>query len=240
MSYTTFREEVNINKNHLDRRYSNHFTSNNVIDKISYEICQKSFLPKKEYAESIEVVRILLRFIRSWQNLNVYDICGGHGFVGILLDILSKGVNKSYIIDQKKPLSHERLVTCIQESLHIEKYSINFLQEDFKNIEYKPNSLLIGIHACSTLSDEIMNLAFEKNSAVAILPCCYKQNCLPGQLRKFTDTYELSDLVDIYRINKANNLGYKINLRKISSKITPMNKMFIFLPKDFYKLQASP
>lgn len=235
MSYTTFRNEANINKNNLDRRYSNHFQGDTIIDKISLELCKGSFFSKKEYCESIEVVRVIQRFIKSSQQIHIYDICGGHGFVGILLALLSKGVKQASIIDLKRPLSYDRLLQSISKDFPQVKNKVDFIQKDYKEIIYKPDSLLIGIHACGNRSDAVLNTAYQNNCGAIILPCCYKKNCLPGYLNKFSDVYELKNLVDIHRITIGYNNGYNVYSKAIPLKVTPMNRLFIFVPEKAKK-----
>ncbi|MEW5819565.1 MAG: class I SAM-dependent methyltransferase [Cyanobacteriota bacterium] len=235
MSYITFRNLSTINKNHLDARYSTYFNSNTVIDKLSLAICDADFLSKKEYCESVEVLRQVQRFIKSNQNVNIYDICGGHGFVGILLALLSRGVKKSFIVDLKKPVAYEKIMKCasfVNENI-VEK--VEFLQQDYNDIDFEPNSIIIAIHACGTRSDSIINLAIKKNMAFVIMPCCYTKESLPYGLKRFTEVYDLKDFVDISRINTGFNSGYDVFIRKISSKVTPMNKIFIFLPENYYE-----
>lgn len=234
MSYTTFRDQSNINKNHLDLRYINHFRSHTLIDKLSSSLCQGSFLSKKEYCESVEVVRVIQRFIRSDQQLHIYDICGGHGFVGILLSLFSKAIISANIIDQKRPLSFDRIVNCVEQISPDAVKQVHFIQEDYQLVNFKKNSLLIGIHACGIRTDWLMDLAFKNKCGIAILPCCYKKECLPEPMKKLSSVYELKELIDIHRITRALNNGYSINTKSISAKVTPMNRMFIFLPDGFY------
>ena len=230
MSYTTFRDEANINKNNLDKRYSNHFQGDTVIDKISLSLCMGSFFSKKEYCESIEVVRVIQRFIKNNQQIHIYDICGGHGFVGLLLALLCKGVKKSTIIDLRRPLSYDRLLESISTEFPQIIDKVDFIQKDYTEINYEPDSLLIGIHACGNRSDAILKTAYQNGCGSIILPCCYKRNCLPGFLTKFKDLYELKDLIDIHRITLAHNNGYNVYSKSIPINVTPMNRLFIFLP----------
>lgn len=234
MSYITFREEANLNTNHLDHRYASHFSGDGIIDKLSMEICKADFISKKEFAESIEVVRQIQRIIKSNQSLQIYDICGGHGFVGILLALFGKGIKKANIVDLKKPVSHEKLISCAEKVSITITEKVNYLQEDYETLLYEPNSLILGIHACGERTDKLMKIAFKNNSGVVLLPCCYTKKSLPGEFVKYSDTYVLKDLIDIFRLTKAHNNGYKTSLKTIPEKITPMNKLFFFLPENFY------
>ena len=235
MSYQTFKNEANINKNHMDRRYMVHFQSDTHFDKLSLAICQSDFISKKEYCESIEVVRHIQRFIKSNQQMDIYDICGGHGFVGILLSMFSKGVARCHIVDKQRPMAFDKMISCLSEISPQTIEKICFIQTNYKNVEFKPNSLLIGIHACGLRTDSILDTALENNSGVVLLPCCYTPLSIPGQMRKFTNVYELRELVDIYRITKALDKNFKTHVRTISEDVTPMNRLFVFLPEDFRK-----
>lgn len=232
MTYLTFREEARINKNNLDLRFCSHFNGETSFEKLSLELCRAEFLSKKEYCESVEVARILRRFIKGEQKTIVYDICGGHGFVGILLAALNPSVEKAYIVDVKKPLSFERAINCVSKAIPEAKDKIVYVNQDYKTVDYAENAFLIGIHACGELSDSIQKLAIKRNLNAAIVPCCYKKYCLPEKMHKFIEHYDLQSLVDFNRLTRSYNAGYNVSLRLLPEKITPMNKVFIHLKPD--------
>ncbi len=234
MSYLTFREQVNINQNRFDERYASHFKGFSLFEKISLALCKAGVLSKKEYAESVEVLRILQRFIGRKREITLYDICGGHGLVSILLYALSDSIIKVCIIDQKKPDSYQKIMACIQSVFSKMSLNIDYIQDDYRLITYTESAMLLGIHACGIRTDDIINIAIKNSFPGAVLPCCYKQKCLPDNLKKFQDHYKLKDLVDFSRINRLQSCQFKVHLRTISQKVTPMNKLFVFYPEKTY------
>jgi hypothetical protein len=233
VSYKTFIEQVNINQNRLDSRYISHFGSDSLFDKVARILCQNDIISKKEFAESVAVVKILQRFIKTDNRIHVYDICAGHGLTGILLTILSAGIEKTSIVDLKKPQSHDKMMNSLSKLIPELPEKIEFIQQNFEQISYKQNAFLIGVHACATRTDHIMELGFKTSARIALLPCCYKKTILPHNYKKFLPYYTLKDTVDFYRIQKAYARNYQVYLRNIHEKITPMNKLFILFPESF-------
>lgn len=236
MSYKSFIDEVNINNNHLDSRYLSHFQSDSLLDKLSSILCKADIISKKEYCESMEVIKSLQRTSSLHNVKYIYDICGGHGLTAIFSAIISKNTEKIFIIDLKKPDSFDKLINCYKEEFPYILERIEFVNEDYNKVQYLQGSLIIAVHACGFRTDEILDLAIENSCNILIMPCCYKKKSLTEKIKKYSDIYPLRDLVDVTRIMKLHSSGYSSCVRLIPEKITPMNKLFIFLKDESDKI----
>ncbi|OEU14221.1 hypothetical protein FRACYDRAFT_240755 [Fragilariopsis cylindrus CCMP1102] len=147
-------------------------------------------------------------------------------------------------IDLKMPKSSETVATVFKETF----YNSNSTDEctesnlDFWNyvegpIEYiipHSSTLLVGIHACGTLSDKIIDLALSSNSPLALVPCCHtKKQFTTDQKNDFTtqtQKYSLTDFIDNYRKQKLMDHGYTVHEVFIPSEFTPKNRVLLCIP----------
>jgi len=85
--------------------------------------------------------------------------------------------------------------------------------------------LLVSVHACGALTDQVIDLAVDNNAALALLPCCHdlKQSAT-GQLEGWM---EPTLAVDVMRVARLQTAGYNVWTGIIPADITPKNRLLI-------------
>ena len=49
-----------------------------------------------------------------------------------------------------------------------------FVTDTLANVRPTPDTLLVSVHACGSLTDYVLDLAIEGRSPVAVVPCCHR------------------------------------------------------------------
>ena len=48
------------------------------------------------------------------------------------------------------------------------------MTDTLANVRPTPDTLLVSVHACGSLTDYVLDLAIEGRSPVAVVPCCHR------------------------------------------------------------------
>eukprot|EP00005_Dracoamoeba_jomungandri_P003977 CAMPEP_0174258790 /NCGR_PEP_ID=MMETSP0439-20130205/7733_1 /TAXON_ID=0 /ORGANISM="Stereomyxa ramosa, Strain Chinc5" /LENGTH=211 /DNA_ID=CAMNT_0015342429 /DNA_START=223 /DNA_END=859 /DNA_ORIENTATION=- len=97
---------------------------------------------------------------------------------------------------------------------------------------------VVACHACSHLSDSILDFSFDFGVEVAIMACCHKDGVkLPSKNQyRVAAKYlglPLGAVKDVATLGKILQAGYECRWRTIDEKITPQNRILVALkPKD--------
>ncbi|OEU07209.1 hypothetical protein FRACYDRAFT_251549 [Fragilariopsis cylindrus CCMP1102] len=146
-------------------------------------------------------------------------------------------------IDLKMPKSSETVATVFKETFYNNSTAgectesnldWNYVEGPIEYIIPHSSTLLVGIHACGTLSDKIIDLAISSNSSLALVPCCHtKKQFTADQQNNFLtqqQNYSLTDFIDNYRKQKLIDHGYTVHEIFIPSEFTPKNRILLCIP----------
>jgi len=213
----------NILNNHTVER----FTGDTLFDNIARTVCQAECMPRKELYEAWETARRVRRVMRGG---HIMDLAAGHGLVAAILILLDDSSEAATCIDIKQPPSHERVMSVLEDRWPRIKGRIRFVESRIEDAEVPSGCLLVSVHACGVLTDQVLDLALKTRNRVAVLPCCHDlRECDTGSLAGWMDG---PLAVDATRVSRLRQAGYKVQTAQIPEDITPKNRLLMGWPQD--------
>ena len=212
------------------------FPGTTLFDVVGRELCGASCMSLKEYRESWEVARRVLRRHRGGR---VWDLAGGHGLVGWLILLLDPGATSAVVVDPAIPLCAHRLREALGQRWPDVTARWTFDSSPLGSVVPAPEDRLVGVHACGGLTDQVLDLAIEHRCRVAVLPCCQSTSKDDsGVLGGWMD----ADLaIDTTRAHRLRQAGFLVQTAVIPVDITPKNRLLFGTPLDQdHSAAASP
>ncbi len=156
------------------------------------------------------------------------ELAAGHGLLSIIMMILDNSIESATCFDIEQPRSHNRVLTAMENHWPRIKDRLHYIEAPMEQARVSPGSLLVSIHACGSLTDQVLNLAVDSGARVAVLPCCHDlKTCDTGSLAGWMDGPLAIDATRVARLTQA---GYKVTTTVIPSDITPKNRLLTGWP----------
>jgi len=218
---------------------------------MSLHVCVKNI----SYLECID-------FFHSSLSLQIKDIAAGHGLLAFALLILDDDERKrggedtpltAFCLDVKMPKSAELIqLSMFQKFPHLEK-QFDYVEGRLEQLIPHDSCLLVGVHACGTLSDVLVSIAAEHGVSLALVPCCHsrKAKVLRECASHFaTQEYEailntkgtipdLADRLDRARIVALKNSGMVVKEAMIPNIFTDKNRLIMATPSTVHNTFVS-
>lgn len=212
-------------KNRLTEQERFLFPGDTLFDKVARTVCQAGCLPRKELYESWEVAR---RVRRRFRGGRIVDLACGHGLTALLLLLLDDSSPNALAVDQSIPPSANKLYDVMTLAWPRLAERVQFIEAPLEKISLSSDDLVISVHACGGLTDQVLDQATQAGARLAVLPCCHNldesdQGDLGGWL-------EGSLATDVTRAFELRNKGYQILTQTIPGDITPKNRLLIAEP----------
>jgi hypothetical protein len=210
----------------LNGHTADRFPGNTLFARIARAVCEAECLPRKELFEAWEVARRVRRRMRGGP---VVELAAGHGLLAAILLILDDSSPHAICVDPMRPPSQERVLTVLEQYWPRLKGRVQFVKARIENVEVPQGALLVSVHACGVLTDQVLDLAVDTQSRVAVLPCCHDLGrCDTGSLAGWM---EGPLAVDATRVERLRQAGFKVYTTMIPADITPQNRLLIASPK---------
>ena len=213
----------------LGHAHKKHFSAARHMDRLALSIAERRVLPLKELFESAELYMRVRRRIRAQ---TVADLCAGHGLVGLLFAAFERSVERVILLDRRQPDSFARIREAVIEVAPWVADKVTYIETSVEQAsQHLPDGAgLIGVHACGVRTDRCLELAVEKHSPVAVMPCCYAQTAkrAPRALVTAMGAELATDIDRTYRLERA---GFSVAWSEIPVSITPKNRVIIGLPE---------
>ncbi len=214
-------------RNVLNRHTAARFTGTTLRDRIARAVCEAECLPRKEFFEAWETARRIRRQMRGGP---VVELAAGHGLLAAILVILDDSTATALCVDIKRPPSHERVLAALTDTWPRLRNRIGFVEGRLEDAEISPGSLVVSVHACGVLTDQVLDLATASHSRVAVLPCCHDLRlCDTGSLANWMDGPLAVDATRVARLRQA---GYRVQTALIPAEITPKNRLMLGWPEE--------
>ena len=202
-----------------------HFSSDSLQDTLIRAIANQRVLSIKEIIETFEFVARVRKTIKADC---VADLCCGHGLLGLLFATFERKVNHVILLDKFEPENRAKLIATTST---VAPWIVNKVESKLAEIESAQALLpqgcsIISAHACGVLSDRCIEVAIDKESQLAILPCCYPKSACDAPLAIRT-AFGLSAAYDIDRTYRLEDAGYLVRWMEIPKLITPMNRILV-------------
>lgn len=213
-------------RNVLNRRTAERFVGDTLFARIARAVCEAECLPRKELFEAWETARRIRRQMRGGP---IVELAAGHGLLSAILIILDDSSETASCVDIKRAPSQERVLVALERHWPRLEGRVGFVEARLEDIEVPPEALLVSVHACGALTDQVLDLAVNARSRVAVLPCCHDLDvCDTGSLTGWMDG---SLAVDATRVARLRRAGFRVHTAQIPKEITPKNRLLMAWPE---------
>ena len=202
------------------------FTGDRLNEKLALALIDARVLPFKEILESFEFFEHVRR--RVWAP-QVVDLCCGHGLVGMLYGIHLRKVTQVRLIDRRRPASVDLILDALQPVAPWLRAKVVFEARSIDAVTIEGPTAVLGIHACGTATDAVLERALAGRHPVAVLPCCHPKRSLPGPAT-LGQALGIGLATDIHRTYRLEAAGYRTRWSQLPSEITPMNRVITAWP----------
>jgi hypothetical protein len=209
-------------KNRLTEKELILFPGDTLFEKIARSVCMAGTLPRKELYETWEVAR---RVRRKYRGGRIVDLACGHGLLAHIMLLLDDSSPEAIAVDNKIPKNASRLSDSIISKWPRLNGRIRYIESPMKKTRIFPDDLVVSVHACGRLTDDVIDMAIGADARVAVLPCCHDigrsdtgglEGWIEGPLA-----------VDVIRADRLRAKGYTVITRKIPDDITPKNRLLL-------------
>lgn len=201
------------------------FPHDTLFDRIARVVCQAGCLPRKELFEAWEVAR---RVRRRFRGGRVVDLCAGHGLLGQLLLILDESSPHAILVDRALPPSAERLHRVLASQWPVLAARVTWIEGPLSAAALGAGDLVVSIHACGTLTDEVIDAGVRAAARLGVVPCCHDlRTCDMGSLDGWLDG---PMAVDVIRVTRLRALGWQVWTQHIPETVTPQNRLLLARP----------
>lgn len=212
-------------RNILNRYTAARIEGDTLFARIGRAVCEAECLPRKEFFEAWETGRRLRREMRGGP---VLELAAGHGLLSMILILLDDSTPSATCVDIKKPVTYERLLNVFEKRWPRIAGRITYKVQSIEDTQASRDTLVVSVHACGRLTDQILDLAIAGQSRVAVLPCCHDlKKCDLGSLRGWMDGPLAIDATRVARLRSA---GYRVSTQCIPEEITPKNRLLLAWP----------
>ena len=212
-------------RNRLTNRQLERFPGENLFDRIARAVCRAGCLPRKELYEAWEVAR---RVRRRFRGGRVVDLACGHGLLAGILLLLDDSSPLALGIDRALPPSAARLQAVLEEGWPRLQSRVELRCGEVGDVELTAADLVVSVHACGALTDQVIDRAIAARARLAVLPCCHDLASGEGvELRGWLDGALAMDVARATRLQAA---GYRVMTQKIPAEITPKNRLLLAEP----------
>lgn len=202
------------------------FPSESLFDRVGRAVCRAGCLPRKELYESWEVARRVRRRLRGGR---VVELACGHALTAHLLLLLDDSSPSAVAVDVRPAQSAARLATELALAWPRLEGRVSIEARPIADIELCPGDVVVSVHACGSLTDDVLAKAIGGDAAVAVLPCCHDtRNGEAGGLGGWLDA---SLAMDVLRAERLRSAGYAVHTQTIPAAITPKNRLLIGIPR---------
>lgn len=210
-------------RNRLTTRDLPRFPSESLFDRVARAVCRTGVLPRKELYEAWEVAR---RTRRRYRGGRVIDVACGHGLVAHLMLLLDDSSPTALAIDPAVPASAAILAAELVATWPRLANRVSFVRQRLAEIALGPGDLVVSVHACGALTDDVIAAALAARARVAVLPCCHEvaRSPLDGWLDG-----PLS--IDVARAHRLIAADYDVLAQTIDPAITPKNRLLLGAPR---------
>ncbi len=211
----------------LNRHTLERFSGDTLFARIARAVCEAECLPRKELFEAWEVARRIRRKMRGGP---VVELAAGHGLLAAILLILDDSSPYAICVDPMHPPSQERVLAVLVKHWPRLKGRVEFERGRIENAEVPGEALLVSVHGCGVLTDQVLDLAVNTGSRVAVLPCCHDLGkCDTGALAGWMDGPLAVDATRVERLRRA---GFRVSTTQIPAEITPQNRLLMAFPEQ--------
>ena len=200
------------------------FPDGTLFHRIARVLCEADCLPRKELYESWEVAR---RVRRRFRGGRVVDLACGHGLTAAIMMILDGSSEQGVAVDRRLPASAHKVLAALRR-VFPQLANLTLCADQLGACQLTSTDVVISIHACGSLSDDVLTKAIAARARVAILPCCHDLQA--GDAGGLCGWLEPALAIDVMRAERLRRAGYTVHTQLIPEAITPKNRLLFAAP----------
>jgi hypothetical protein len=201
------------------------FPDDTLFHRLARVVCEADCLPRKELFESWAVAR---RVRRRFRGGRVVDLACGHALTAAMLLLIDETSEHAIALDERLPGSAARLLEALSARWPRLQGRITLKQAWLDDLTLEPSDVVVSVHACGALTDQVLDRACAARCRVAVLPCCHdKDTCDAGGLDGWMD---VALAIDSTRAVRLRERGYRVHTQYIPADITPKNRLLMGEP----------
>jgi SAM-dependent methyltransferase len=198
------------------------FPSESLFDRVGRAVCRAGCLPRKELYESWEVARRVRRRLRGGR---VVELACGHALAAHLLLLLDDSSPHAIAVDVRPSPSAARLAAELVRDWPRLEGRVSIQERPIAEVEIIAGDLIVSVHACGSLTDEVLAMAIGGRASVAVLPCCH--DVREGDLGGLGGWIDGPLAIDVRRAERLRAAGYAVHTQSIPAAITPKNRLLM-------------
>jgi len=137
------------------------FPRQTLFDRIARAVCAAGCLPRKELYEAWEVARRVRRLFRGGR---IVDLGGGHGLVAQIMLLLDETSPAALVVDRALPPSSAKLHAALVAVWPRLEGRVTFVTAEIAGVELGEDDVVVSVHACGSLTDEVIARATERRA----------------------------------------------------------------------------
>lgn len=154
-------------------------------------------------------------------------MASGHGLLAHLMLLLDDASPEALAVDPMRPASAARIEAALIAAWPRLQGRVQRLDARIADVPLHEDDLVVSVHACGALTDEVLGHAMQARANVAVLPCCHELlTCDTGGLEGWMDGSLAIDATRAARLRQAN---YAVHAQTIPASITPKNRLLLGL-----------
>lgn len=215
-------------KRRLDKRTAALLQARGRTQTVLQTLAETPCIKLKEVLESFEIHAVARKRL---VNSHLVDLCCGHGLTGLLFAIFDPGISRVTLLDREFSKSSGLILERLTSAFPDLQGRVVRRRLDLSDFEVPSGDVaLLAVHACGPRTDQCLDLALRHRSPIAMVPCCYTGT---GK----NDPYTLKAALgvplsaDVGRTYKLHHHDYDVQWERISSLITPMNRVMLAHPR---------
>jgi len=157
------------------------------------------------------------------------DLACGHGLLAQLLLLLDDTSPEALAVDLRIPKSAAALEASLLETWPRLQGRVHFHETDLRKVPLEPGDLVVSAHACGRLTDLVLERASDAGARVAVLPCCHALG--KGDLGGLEGWLDGPMAMDVTRVARMRERGYRVFTQQIPGDITPKNRLLLAEPE---------
>jgi SAM-dependent methyltransferase len=198
------------------------FPTDSLFDRVGRAVCEADCLPRKELYEAWEVAR---RARRRFRGGRVVDLACGHGLLAFVMVLLDDTSPSALAVDTRMPASAPKIAEAMVRAWPRLEGRVVFDTSAIDTIPIAKDDVVVSIHACGALTDDVIARAMAAGARVAVLPCCHDAETSDvGGLGGWLDA---ALAIDVTRAGRLRAAGYSVRTQKIPETITPKNRLLL-------------
>ena len=209
----------------LTERDLDRFPADTLFDRVARTVCRAGCLPRKELYEAWEVARRVRRLCRGGR---IVDLGGGHGLLAHVMLLLDDSSPCAVVVDKTIPASSARLHDVLVDAWPRLSGRVTFVTSGLERVDIHASDLVVSSHACGDMTDRVLARAAAVRARVAVLPCCH--DLATGDGGRLSGWVDGALAIDIVRVLRLAQQGYRTWTQVIPGDITPKNRLLIASP----------